>query len=186
VKTLEILTTGEVARLCKVAPRTVSKWFDAGHLKGYRLPGSNDRRIFRDDLVRFMREAGMVLPLAGMGLPSVLVVGEAADVAGSLPACMPPGSAVAVARSALDAGRLWPSAKPTCVVIDGRRGGEAVALAAELRAMPSPPRVVLLAAEDDVDALALAGAEFDAVLQRPFSVAALARTITEAPHAGIA
>ena len=25
-----VLTTGEVAKICSVAPRTVSKWFDAG------------------------------------------------------------------------------------------------------------------------------------------------------------
>ena len=40
-----ILTTGDVARICSVAPRTVSKWFDTGQLKGYRIPGSKDRRI---------------------------------------------------------------------------------------------------------------------------------------------
>ena len=36
----EVLTTGEVAKICNVAPRTVSKWFDSGSLKGYRIPGS--------------------------------------------------------------------------------------------------------------------------------------------------
>ena len=41
----DILTTGEVAKICNVAPRTVSKWFDSGQLRGYRIPGSKDRRI---------------------------------------------------------------------------------------------------------------------------------------------
>ena len=40
-----VLTTGDVAKICNVAPRTVSKWFDSGQLKGYRIPGSKDRRI---------------------------------------------------------------------------------------------------------------------------------------------
>ena len=40
----DVLTTGEVARICKVAPRTVTKWFDSGQLRGYRIPGSKDRR----------------------------------------------------------------------------------------------------------------------------------------------
>ena len=40
-----IFTTGQVAKICKVAPRTVSKWFDSGRLRGYRIPGSQDRRI---------------------------------------------------------------------------------------------------------------------------------------------
>src|ERR1051325_8492650 len=60
----EVLTTGEVARICKVAPRTVTKWFDSGQLRGYRIPGSQDRRIPVNQLVRFMRQNNM--PLDGM------------------------------------------------------------------------------------------------------------------------
>jgi DNA-binding NarL/FixJ family response regulator len=33
----------------------VSKWFDRGQLKGYRIPGSGDRRIPRAELLRFMK-----------------------------------------------------------------------------------------------------------------------------------
>jgi len=38
---MKVFTTGQVAKICKVAPRTVSKWFDSGRLKGYRIPGSH-------------------------------------------------------------------------------------------------------------------------------------------------
>ena len=45
----KVFTTGQVAKICKVAPRTVSKWFDSGRLPGaYRIPGSQDRRIPRE------------------------------------------------------------------------------------------------------------------------------------------
>ena len=54
-----VLTTGEVARICNVAPRTVSKWFDNGQLKGYRIPGSKDRRIPVSELIRFMKVHNM-------------------------------------------------------------------------------------------------------------------------------
>ncbi len=60
----EVLTTGEVAKICCVAPRTVSKWFDTGRLRGYRIPGSRDRRIPLTQLVRFMKDHNM--PLAGL------------------------------------------------------------------------------------------------------------------------
>lgn len=59
-----VLTTGEIAKICNVAPRTVSKWFDAGQLRGYRIPGSRDRRVPVDQLVRFMRAHG--IPLNGL------------------------------------------------------------------------------------------------------------------------
>ncbi len=54
-----IYTTGQVAKICKVAPRTVSKWFDSGRLRGYRIPGSQDRRIPREHLVKFLKTHGM-------------------------------------------------------------------------------------------------------------------------------
>lgn len=52
-------TTGVVAKICLCAPRTVSKWFDSGRLRGYRIPGSQDRRIPREHLLRFLKENGM-------------------------------------------------------------------------------------------------------------------------------
>ncbi len=54
-----VLTTGQVAKFCKVAPRTVAKWIDQGLLKGYRIPGSQDRRVPKDNLVRFCQEHGI-------------------------------------------------------------------------------------------------------------------------------
>jgi excisionase family DNA binding protein len=58
-KRKNVLTTGEVAKICNVASRTVSKWFDNGHLKGYRIPGSGDRRIPTTELIRFMQANNM-------------------------------------------------------------------------------------------------------------------------------
>ncbi len=52
----KVLTTGDVAEICNVASRTVTKWFDKKLLKGYRIPGSQDRRIPIAELVRFMKE----------------------------------------------------------------------------------------------------------------------------------
>ncbi len=59
-----VLTTGDVAKICNVAPRTVSKWFDSGQLNGYRIPGSKDRRIPLEELIRFMRLHNM--PTSGL------------------------------------------------------------------------------------------------------------------------
>lgn len=56
---VKVFTIGQVAKVCKVAPRTVSNWFDSGRLKGYRIPGSQDRRIPREYLIKFLNEHGM-------------------------------------------------------------------------------------------------------------------------------
>lgn len=59
VKETKVFTIGQVAKLCHVAPRTATKWFDSGRLKGYRIPGSQDRRVPREYLIRFLKEHGM-------------------------------------------------------------------------------------------------------------------------------
>ena len=69
-----VLTTGDVARICNVAPRTVSKWFDSGQLKGYRIPGSKDRRIPVTELIRFMKAHNMPTDIFPVGQTRVLVV----------------------------------------------------------------------------------------------------------------
>jgi len=54
----DTLTMGQIARLCRVSPRTAAKWFDSGRLSGYRIPGGRDRRVTRADLVAFMAASG--------------------------------------------------------------------------------------------------------------------------------
>ena len=68
-----VLTTGDVAKICNVAPRTVSKWFDNGQLKGYRIPGSKDRRIPVSELIRFMKVHNMPTSALPVGKIRVLI-----------------------------------------------------------------------------------------------------------------
>ena len=69
-----VLTTGDVAKICNVAPRTVSKWFDSGQLRGYRIPGSKDRRIPVNELIRFMKANNMPTDILPVGKIRVLVL----------------------------------------------------------------------------------------------------------------
>lgn len=55
-------TTGDVAKLCHVSPRTVTKWCDAGLIKHWRIPLSKDRRISRAALLDFLRQHEMPIP----------------------------------------------------------------------------------------------------------------------------
>ena len=80
----KVLTTGEVARICNVAPRTVSKWFDRGQLKGYRIPGSKDRRIPVSELTRFMKAHNMPAAALPVGKIRVLIADSNQEAASSL------------------------------------------------------------------------------------------------------
>ncbi|MDG1838069.1 MAG: response regulator [Phycisphaerales bacterium] len=80
----DVFTTGEVAKICNVAARTVSKWFDSGQLQGYRIPGSKDRRIPVANLMQFMKAHG--IPLDGLmsGSTRVLICDSDASVCEAL------------------------------------------------------------------------------------------------------
>ncbi len=79
-----VLTTGDVAKICNVAPRTVSKWFDNGQLKGYRIPGSKDRRIPVSELIRFMKLHNMPTDALAPAKLRVLLVDSNSDGAATL------------------------------------------------------------------------------------------------------
>src|SRR5262249_13340965 len=57
----DIFTTGQIAKICKVSPRTVTKWFDSGRLRGHRTTGSQIRRVPRANLIQFLQEHGLPL-----------------------------------------------------------------------------------------------------------------------------
>jgi excisionase family DNA binding protein len=54
-----VFSTLEAAKVCQVSEQTIIQCFEGGQLKGYRLPGSRDRRIPREALFRFMEENGI-------------------------------------------------------------------------------------------------------------------------------
>lgn len=71
-----VYTTGQVARICRVAPRTVSQWCDRGRLKHHRLPDGTDRRIIHRDLIEFLNVYGMA-DLATLAGISDIEIGDA-------------------------------------------------------------------------------------------------------------
>jgi len=79
-----VLTTGDVAKICHVAPRTVSKWFDNGQLRGYRIPGSKDRRIPVSELIRFMKVHNMPTSDLAVGKIRVLIADSNEKTASAL------------------------------------------------------------------------------------------------------
>src|SRR3990170_5003007 len=114
-----VLTTGEVAKICSVAPRTVSKWFDSGQLRGYRIPGSKDRRIPVEHLVRFMRAHGIPLNGLDSGRRRVLILDADATLCDTLRAVLTrDGYEVTTAGSALEAGGAAHEVNPHVVIVD--------------------------------------------------------------------
>lgn len=115
-----VLTTGDVARICNVAPRTVSKWFDSGQLGGYRIPGSKDRRIPLNELVRFMKANNIPTDTLSAARVRVLIVDGSADsTPGLIENLKTRGDyEIHVARSGFEAGAALQKFSPHVVLIN--------------------------------------------------------------------
>jgi excisionase family DNA binding protein len=119
-KRKDVLTTGQVAQICNVAPRTVTKWFDTGKLKGYRIPGSRDRRIPASELIRFMRAHDIPTGMLEVGKLKVLIIDDNQENAANLAAVLAERAnyEVELAHNGFDAGVLAHRFTPHAVLIN--------------------------------------------------------------------
>lgn len=175
----DVFTTGEVARICSVAPRTVSKWFDTGQLKGYRIPGSKDRRIPRDQLLRFMRAHGMPIKGLEVGITRILIVDDEYEMADLLRTSLEReiGYSARVATNAFEAGMLADEFRPHVILFDlGIAEARAV-----LRALKSNPDLaatkVIAIGEGEQDGQQYIAYGFESFMAKPFDLRTVVREI---------
>lgn len=172
----DVLTTGEVAKLCNVAPRTVSKWFDTGSLKGYRIPGSKDRRIPVSHLVRFMKAHGIPLDGIASGRTRVLVVDDEKDIVEVLQKVLTEQAnyEVRTALSGFGAGLECERFKPHVLLLDIHLGeGDSRAVTDMIRASDDLQLTKVIAMSGKLTDSQLSGLRqqgFDGVLKKPFQV----------------
>ena len=179
----KVFTTGQVAKICKVAPRTVSKWFDSGRLKGYRIPGSQDRRIPREQLIRFLKEHGMPLgELEEEEWHKVLIIGAEKLLIDRVKELLPEDEdyKYEIAQSGFEAGIMAESFHPDTIIIDLALGrSEAIQIVARLRAdeTHTGTLIVGLASEDEAAPEQLSQHGFNDIFKKPFDVALLGEKI---------
>ena len=187
----DVLTTGEVAKICNVASRTVSKWFDSGQLQGYRIPGSKDRRIPVSTLVQFMKKHN--IPLDGLmsGAPRVLIVETDANVAETLRKVLAEQTRyeVKVACGAFAAGAECEKFRPHVMLLDVHMPeAESGAFCAFVRGSEDLQMTKIIGmssrlTEGQINQLA--GKGYDSVLRKPFTVRQVVEAIEHA-HAFVA
>jgi len=181
----DVLTTGEVASICKVAARTVSKWIDSGRLEGYRIPGSRDRRVTRDALESFIRKHGLpnACASASRGLERVVVVDADTATADTLAAALAQAAQreVRTANTAFEAGVAVERFSPHWVIADTSVGmSELCGLLGWLQSERSTTRVAVMGQGfTPADELALRAAGARAIIRKPFTL----RAVVELIHA---
>jgi excisionase family DNA binding protein len=168
---MKVFTTGQVAKICKVAPRTVSKWFDSGRLKGYRIPGSQDRRIPREYLIKFLKEHGMPLgDLEDEAMAKVLIVAQDQVLIENLKRELPPERAfrTSTAASGFEAGIQAESFHPDCIVVDFSIG--------QLEALQICQNLIALLPDDGTTA-SFDRSSINETFKKPFDAALLAERL---------
>jgi len=183
----DVLTTGEVARICKVAPRTVTKWFDSGQLHGYRIPGSKDRRIPITQLIRFMRQNNM--PLDGMlhfTKTRILIVDDEEEIVEMLRDLLSQQTTydVQVARNGFEAGLAAEKVRPHVILLDinlGDINGKDVCKTVRMNPELQMTKVVAMSgALNDEEGKALLSQGFEGFIKKPFTITQVIQAIEDA------
>jgi excisionase family DNA binding protein len=176
----DILTTGQVARICHVAPRTVTKWFDTGKLRGYRIPGSRDRRIPRPQLLAFMRAHGIPIDVLEQAVTRVVIVGGSEAVRQELEKLG--RYQVHMAANRFEAGMLAQQVRPHVVVLEtDTLDSECLAICLSIKHTDGLEMTRVVLATGDV---AGAGAvpPFDDLLPRPYGLQQFASVVERATN----
>ncbi len=181
----QVLTTGDVAKICSVAPRTVSKWFDSGQLGGYRIPGSKDRRIPIDQLIRFMQTHNM--PLNGLSPKGIKIVWYDHDreFANTLSSAMSEYEdyTLTLVDTAFEAGAAVFEQQPSVLVVDVSQPDVVPAeISRYVRTKPKLRGMMTIGIGKELvngQGQALLQAGFDAYLCKPFELGSFFELITQ-------
>lgn len=179
----DVFRTGQVAKICKVVPRTVSKWVDSGRLKAFRIPfGLRERRILRKDLIRFLKEYGIPLgDLEDEAMVKVLIVAQDQALIENLRRELPVERSfkVAVAISSFHAGIQVEDLHPDCIIVDFSIGRtEALMICRNLRRDIDFANIILIALlPDDGSSTSFDRSSINETFKKPFDAALLAERL---------
>jgi CheY-like chemotaxis protein len=174
---IKVFTTGQAAKVCRVTPRVIRRCFDSGLIKGYRIPGSHDRRIPREYLIRFLKEHG--LPLGDLEVDEeakVLIVSQDDSFIESLKQEMPTGRCFKFVSSGFSAGIEAACFHPDCIVVDFAIGRfEALQICKNARRNAKFDDVILIALlSNDGNSLSFDRSTLTETFKRPFAVSLFA------------
>lgn len=180
-----VFTSGEVARICGVSADTVSRWFDLGHIQGYRLGPGGDRRIPFDNLRTFMISHGIPLERLTEEERSILIVDDDPYYLDIISAVLSKlgDHKIILASTGFDAGAQVVDHNPYLIILDihlSDMDGRMVCERVKSRPETRTSRILAISGyieDDEVDSLKRYG--FDGYLKKPFSVEVLGERVQE-------
>ncbi|WLD58921.1 response regulator [Salinispirillum sp. LH 10-3-1] len=116
---IKTLTPGEIARLCDVHQRTVSRWIASGKLKGHQLPGRGDYRVLESDFLTFVESHHLPVDLPNTPTNTILIIDDEAAVRRALGRLfIQDGYKVIEAEDSFTAGALLERDQPALITLD--------------------------------------------------------------------
>ena len=199
-----VFTTGQIAFLCRVAPRTVAKWFDSGKLVGFRIPNcrksgkthtsdgrvssAGERRVVIDELLRFLVAENFPIEkmpeLHEQIWYKVLLVACEETLVEEVKKMLPDTDryCVAVAEDVYQMGYLMCELRPDAIVMDTLLGRGTCLTIGERLAREEQGgyrHFTAIAAEDEVDLDAYQRHGFTVAHKRPIDPVVIATAIGE-------
>lgn len=181
----QVFTTGEAAEVCKVSQQTIIRCFDAGRLKGFRVPGSRFRRIPREELIRFMKNNEIPTDDFFMGKKKILVVDDDPQIVELFKDVLSRDDRyeVRTATTGYDAGVITTQFKPDLMILDymlpdinGNVVCKTVRSNEDLQSM----KIIIVSGvvnRDEIDDLLSSGA--DEFMKKPFDIEQLMAKVGE-------
>ena len=178
-KIKSLFTTGEAAEVCNVSQQTIIRCFDAGRLKGFRIPGSKFRRIPRESLMAFMRENGIPSDNFENGKKKVLIVDDDAEIVELIADVLVRDGRfeVKTASSGYEAGIMTHQFNPDLIILDYMLpdiNGNIVCKTIKSNPEFAATRIIIVSGvvnESEIEELLNAGAED--FMKKPFNIAEL-------------
>ena len=185
-KMKDLFTTGEAAEICKVSQQTIIRCFDAGRLKGFRVPGSRFRRIPRQSLVKFMNENNIPLDTIESGKRKVLIVDDDVEIIELIVDILTRDGRfeTRTASSGYEAGIATQRFRPELILLDYMLpdvNGNVVCQTIRQNPEFEKIRIIIVSGvvkQDEIDQLLKSGAQD--FIKKPFSVEELTDKITSA------
>jgi len=183
-KIKSLFTTGEAAEVCNVSQQTIIRCFDAGRLKGFRIPGSKFRRIPRESLVAFMRENGIPSDNFENGKKKVLIVDDDAEIVELIADVLVRDGRfeVKTASSGYEAGIMTHQFNPDLIILDYMLpdiNGNIVCKTIKSNPDFAATRIIIVSGvvnQSEIEDLLSAGAEN--FMKKPFNIAELIEKIS--------
>lgn len=173
------LSSGQVAKYCNVHPRTVIRWLERGHLKGFKLPGRGNNRVLISEFINFLNRNQMPIPEALSSYsadvkPRVLVVDDEPAMAKAIARRFRlKGWQVDIAEDGFQAGLRVAEQRPDLMVLDlmmPRMDGLALLDSLKKESLLSQILVMVLSAADQQQLKQAQQAGAHLALAKPFAV----------------